>query len=185
MSAPNTTLLVETSGDPATLAAPLREAVRGIDPNMPIFDLRTMTEFYAASTVTFSNLIVRVVGGMGSMGLVLAMAGLYGLVAYSVSRRTREIGIRMAVGAKPGAIMRMVLRHGLLLAVGGTIIGVLASAAFGGVLRAVFPFPHVATFDPITYLVVVPALLATTLLAASIPARRAARIDPLRAIRTD
>jgi macrolide transport system ATP-binding/permease protein len=184
-AAPNSTLLVETSGDPATLAPLLREAVRGIDPNMPIFDLRTMTEFYAASTLTFSNLIVRLVGGMGAMGLALAMAGLYGLVAYSVSRRTREIGIRMAVGAKPGAIMRMVLRHGLLLAVGGTTLGVIASAAFGGLLRAVFPFPHVATFDLITYLVVVPVLLATTVVAASIPARRAARIDPLRAIRTE
>ncbi|HLG56118.1 MAG TPA: ABC transporter permease [Vicinamibacterales bacterium] len=182
---PNSTLLVQTSGDPATIASPLREAVRAIDPNMPIFDLRTMEEFYAASTLTFSTLIVRVVGGMGSMGLVLAMTGLYGLVAYSVSRRTREIGIRMAVGAEPGAIMRMVLRHGLLLAVGGTIGGVIASAALDGLLRAAFPFPHVATFDLITYLVVVPALLATTLLAASIPARRAARIDPLRAIRTD
>ena len=107
------------------------------------------------------------------------------MFAQQITERTHEIGIRMAVGAKPGAIMRMVLRHGLLLAVSGTIIGVVASASLGGLLRAVFPFPHVGTFDVITYVVVVPALLATTLLAASIPARRAARIDPLRAIRTD
>ncbi len=91
----------------------------------------------------------------------------------------------MAVGAQSGAVMRMVMRHGLLLAGGGTLLGVLASAATGGLLRRAFPFPNVASVDIVTYALVVPTLLAVTLLAAYIPARRAARIDPLRALRQD
>ena len=133
----------------------------------------------------FSSLLIEVVGGMGAMGLALSIVGLYGLVAYAVNRRTREIGIRMAVGAQSGAVVRMVMRHGLLLAGGGTLLGVLASAATDGLLRRAFPFPNVANVDIVTYALVVPTLLAVTLLAAYIPARRAARIDPLRALRQD
>jgi ABC-type antimicrobial peptide transport system permease subunit len=111
--------------------------------------------------------------------------GLYGLVAYSVNRRTREIGIRMAVGARAGAVLTMVMRQGLLLAGAGTLLGIAASAGTTGLLRAAFPFPEVPRVDLTTYVLVVPALFAATLLAAYIPARRAARIDPLRALRHD
>jgi ABC-type antimicrobial peptide transport system permease subunit len=107
------------------------------------------------------------------------------LIAYSVNRRTREIGIRMAVGARAGAVLVMVMRQGLWLAAGGTLLGLAASAATSGVLRSAFPFPDVPRVDVTTYLLVVPALFAVTLLAAYIPARRAARIDPLRALRQD
>ena len=132
-----------------------------------------------------STLLVRVVGGMGSIGLVLALTGLYGLMAYSVSRRTREIGIRMAIGAHPSSVLRMVLRHGLWLAVWGSIAGLLGSTATSGLLRAIFPFPAMGRLDLTTYVVVVPALLVVTLLAAYIPARRAARIDPLVTLRAE
>jgi putative ABC transport system permease protein len=185
ISAPDATILLQTSGDPQAFASPLRAAVRAIDPSMPIFGVRTMDDFYRASSVAVTNLLVELVGGMGSMGLALSIVGLYGLVAYSVNRRTREIGIRMAVGAQSGAVMRMVMRHGLLLAGGGTLLGVLASAATGTLLRGAFPFPNVASVDIVTYALVVPTLLAVTLLAAYIPARRAARIDPLSALRQD
>jgi predicted permease len=182
---PDSTLMVHTDADPASLATPLRAAVRAIDPNMPVFGVRTMEDFYQASSVGATSLLVKVVAGMGSMGLALSIIGLYGLVAYSASRRTREIGIRMAVGAQSGAVLRMVMTHGLLLAGGGTLLGVIASAAAGGLLRRAFPFPNVASVDVVAYALVVPTLLGVTLLAAYIPARRASRIDPLRALRQD
>jgi macrolide transport system ATP-binding/permease protein len=185
LSAPDSTILVHTDGDPATFAAPLRVAVHDIDPNVPVFGVRTMDEFYRSSSVTITNLLIELVGGMGTMGLALSVVGLYGLMAYSVNRRTREIGIRMAIGARAGAVLVMVMRQGLWLAAGGTLLGLAASAATSGVLRSAFPFPDVPRVDVITYLLVVPTLFAVTLLAAYIPARRAACIDPLRALRQD
>jgi predicted permease len=177
------TMLVAADRDPAALAAPLREAVRAIDPNMPVFDVRTMDELYGGNAVGLTRLLVETVAGMGSMALAMAIIGLYGLVAYSVSQRTREIGIRVAVGAHPTSVLRMVLRHGLLLAVGGILAGSIGSVAMRGVLRAAFPFPHAGNLGLTTYAVVVPALLVITLLAAYVPARRASRIDPLMALR--
>ena len=183
--APDTTILLHTDGDPAAFAGPLRSAVRALDANIPVFGVQTMQDFYNATSVSFTNLLIEVVGGMGSMGLALAIVGLYGLVAYSVNRRTREIGIRMAIGARAGSVLAMVMRQGLWLAAGGTLLGVAASAATSNVLRAAFPVPDVPRVDVMTYLLVVPTLFAVTLLAAYSPARRAARIDPLRALRQD
>jgi predicted permease len=183
--APDTTILVHTSGDPEAFAAPLRSVVRTLDANIPVFGVRTMQDFYEASAVSVSNLLIELVGGMGTVGFLLAVIGLYGLVAYTVNRRTREIGIRMAVGAQSGTVLRMVLRQGLMLSAAGTAIGVAASAATGGLLRAAFPFPNLPSVDVLTYVLVVPALFTITLLAAFIPARRAARIDPLVALRQD
>ena len=183
--APDSTILLHTDRDPAALAGPLRAAVRALDSNVPVFGVQTMQAFYDASAVSLTNLLIEIVAGMGLMGLALAIVGLYGLVAYSVNRRTREIGIRMAVGARAGAVLLMVLRQGLWLASGGTLLGVVASAATSGVLRSAFPFPDVPRVDVMTYVLVVPTLFVVTLLAAYIPARRAARIDPLRALRQD
>jgi predicted permease len=183
--APDSTILLHTDSDPAAFAGPLRAVVRALDSNVPVFGVQTMQNFYDASAVSVTNLLIEIVGGMGSMGLALALVGLYGLVAYTVNRRTREIGIRMAIGARAGAVLSMVMRQGLWLAAGGTVLGVAASAAASGVLRAAFPFPDVPRVDVTTYVLVVPTLFAVTLLAAYIPARRAARIDPLRALRQD
>ena len=179
----DTTVLVETTGDPAAAAVPLRSAVRDIDRNMPVLSVRTMADFFRASSVGVTNVIVRIVGGMGSMGLALALVGLYGLVAYSVSRRTREIGIRVAVGANPDSVLKMVLRQGLVLALSGIVAGLVGTVAISGLLRAAFPFEDAGNLDISTYVVVVPSLLAITLVAAYIPARRASRIDPLMALR--
>ena len=180
---PQTTLLVETAGDAAAMATPLRDAVRTLDANMPVFGVRTMEHFYFSRAVYTSRLIVGSVGTMGSLGLVLSLVGLYGLVAYAAGRRTREIGIRMAVGAQPWAVLRMVLRQGLRLSAAGIGVGLVASVATRGLLVGVFPAQ--GGIDLVTYTLVVPALVVVTLLAAYIPARRAAAVDPVAALRAD
>jgi putative ABC transport system permease protein len=117
------------------------------------------------------------------MGLLLALVGLYGLVAYSVNRRTREIGIRMAVGAGPAAVVAMVLRRGVVLTLAGLALGAVASVVVARATHAAIP--GLGNFGPEIYAAVVPMLFAVTLVAAYIPARRAARIDPLHALRTE
>jgi len=120
---------------------------------------------------------------MGLVGLGLAMVGLYGLVAYTVSRRTREIGIRMAVGAQPVSVLGMVMRHGAALVGAGAVLGLSLTVALTGLLRGMFP--STAGVDIGVYALVVPLLLAVTLVAALVPALRAARIDPLSALRQE
>jgi predicted permease len=176
-------LVVATDGNSAEMAAPLRQIVREIDPALPIASIRTMEDFYDGSAVKGIVSLVRIVSGMGVVGMGLAMVGLYGLVAYVAARRTREIGIRMAVGADPASILRMVLSHGLMLAMGGTAVGVVASAATSGFLRATFPSTQ--GIDLATYFLVVSALIVVVIAATYVPARRAARTDPLVTLRTD
>jgi putative ABC transport system permease protein len=188
---PRSTLLVATTGPAVALASRMRELVRSIDPNMPVFGIRTMEDFYASRVVYTTNLVVGCVVGMGSMGLMLALVGLYGLVAYSAHRRTREIGIRVAVGANPGSVLRMVLRHGLNLAIGGIAVGLVASVAANNALRAAISRTTIGTTgavpgsDVVVYTQAVAAIIALVLLAAYLPARRAARIDPLVALKTE
>jgi len=174
-------LVSESVGESAGIAGPLREMVRGLDADQPIFDVRTMEEFYDMRVVSTGNTILEIVAGMGLMGLILAMVGLYGLGAYAVSRRTREIGIRMAIGASRRAVLQMTLRRGLTPALYGLAAGLVASVFAERLLKAVFP-THTQT-DIAVYLVVVPMLLAITILAAYVPARRASRVDPLNALR--
>jgi predicted permease len=177
------TLVLATNGGAAALAPPLRTIVQEIDPNMPISSVRTMEEFYYGNATGIVSTLTTTTGAMGLMGLLLALVGLYGLVAYAAARRTREIGIRMAVGAQSRSVLRMVMRHGAVVSLSGVALGVLGSVAVGGTLRAVFPGAD--TIDVATYLLVVPLLFAITLAAAAIPARRASRIDPLAALRQD
>jgi hypothetical protein len=177
------TLILASDSDAAALAAPLREIVKDLDANMPLAGVRTIEEFYYGNASGIVRTLIRVTGTMGLLGLSLALVGLYGLVAYTAARRTREIGIRMAVGAQSGSVLRMVLRHGFILAASGMILGIVGSVGASGVLRAVFPGS--GSIDLGTYLVVVPLLVVVTLFAAWIPARRAAHIDPLVALRQE
>jgi predicted permease len=176
------TLLTESIGDAASLVGPLRDAVRHLDANQPIYNVRTMEEFYRMRTVDVFEMIIGMVGALGMMGLSLAIVGLYGLVAYAVSRRTKEIGIRMAIGAGRTTVLRMVLSQGLVLAVVGLAVGLAASMAVGRLLQAAFPSPDNRS-DPAALLLVAPIVLAITFLAAYIPARRASRISPMQALR--
>jgi ABC-type antimicrobial peptide transport system permease subunit len=126
--------------------------------------------------------LITLVGSMGAMGLGLAIVGLYGLVAYAASRRTREIGIRMAIGAHGAAVMKIVLRQGLVLAVVGLAIGLAASVGVGELLNSAFQDERNQR-DFISPLVVAPIVLAVTFVAAYIPARRASRVNPIQALR--
>jgi len=178
-------LLVRSPGDPASLATPLREMVRGLDANLPIANIRTMEELYRLRSVVILNVIVCLIASMGMMGLALALVGLYGLVAYAVSRRTKEIGIRMAIGAGRSAVLRMVLRQGMVLAVAGLGLGLLASVGADRALRAIFadgPGGDGRT-DVMAFLLVGATVLTVTLLAAYVPARRASRVNPTEALR--
>ncbi len=179
------TVLAESSApDAATLAPVLREVVRKIDPAMPYSDARTMQDFFTQRAVKTTNIIVDVVASLGVMGLVLAMVGLYALVAYSVSRRSREIGIRMAIGADRRGVLRMVLRQGLLLGsigVGaGLILSYFACRALTSALWILASHSNYALLPAVAA-----PLLLVTLLAAYIPARRASLIDPMRALRDE
>ena len=177
-------MVTQSAGDPATLLAPLREVVRSLDVNQPIFNVRTMEEFYRMRAVSIFNVLITIVGAMGLMGLGLAIVGLYGLVAYAATRRTREIGIRMAIGANRTTVLRMVLRQGIVLALVGLVVGLAASVGAGGLLAAAFPQGEQQR-DVLAFVFVTPIVLAVTFLAAYIPARRASRINPMQALRYD
>jgi putative ABC transport system permease protein len=120
---------------------------------------------------------------MGLMGMALAMAGLYGLISYTVSRRTREIGIRMAIGAGRAAVVKMVLRQGIVPVVCGLVIGLALSAGAGRLLAATFPMSE--RVSPALYGLIAPVLLLVAMLATFVPARRAARVDPMMALREE
>ncbi len=174
------TLLAESFGDPASLVTPLREVVRGVDANQPIFDVRTMEDFYQARAISNPNMIIETIGAMGLVGLILALVGLYGLVSYTAGRRTREIGIRMAIGAQRSCVLHMVMRQGLRLALIGIGVGLIVGYGAERAMNAIFSDSEI---DWAMYAVVAPLLLAVTLLAAYVPARRASRVDPMRALR--
>ncbi len=174
-------LMVETFGDPASIATPLRAVVRGIDPNQPIYNVRAFSSFYEQRAIAVAMTLMQVVATMGLLGLTLALIGLYGLIAYSVSRRTQEIGVRMAIGADKVEVLKMVLRQGLVLALAGIAVGGAVSVVVARMLA--IGLAGLGTPNPITYVLVPIALLLITLAACYIPARRASLIDPIRALR--
>jgi ABC-type antimicrobial peptide transport system permease subunit len=176
------TLLVQTASDSAGVATLVRDAIAATDRNVPVLGTWTMEAFYHANAKNLNAVVVRTIAGMGAMGLVLALIGLYGLTAYAVSRRTREIGIRMAMGAVPGSVLRLILRQGSLSSVAGIGLGVIASIAAGNAIQAFFPNTSASTT---TFLLIVPAVVLVVTLAAYVPARRAALIDPLAALRQE
>ena len=175
-------LVAQSIGDAGALAAPLREVVRGLDVNMPIFSVRTMEQLYRMRAVSVFNVLVTMVGAMGVMGLALSIVGLYGLVAYSATRWTREIGIRMAIGATAPTVLRMVLRQGLVLAVTGLVAGLAGGMGAGVLMVAAFPSGNDQQ-DFLSLAIVTPVVLIVTALATYIPARRASRVNPTEALR--
>jgi putative ABC transport system permease protein len=176
-------MVVETTGNPSAIAAPVREIAQSIDPNQPVFNVRTLSSFFQQRAVTVPLMITETVGTMGLLGLTLAVIGLYGLIAYSVSRRTQEIGIRMVVGATQVDVQKMILRQGLTLAFLGIAIGGAASFAVTRVLEA--GFLGLGTINPLTFVLVPVLLVLVTMAACYIPARRASVVDPMVALRDE
>ncbi len=175
------TVLAETAGNPADLATPLRNVVRSLDADLPIYNARPLSVLYHQRVDSVLLLILQMVGTMGLIGLTLALIGLYGLVAYSVSRRTQEIGIRMALGARRMDVLRMVLRQGLLLSGIGIAIGLAGSVGVRSLLS--IGLVGLGVTSPIVLVIVPLVLVVVTMAACYLPARRASLIDPLRALR--
>src|ERR1051326_5289630 len=175
-------LVAQTLCDSASVLEPLRDLVQAKDKDVPIFDVHTVERFYEAHT-TLAVVAVRLIGTMGVLGIGLTMIGLYGLVSYAVSRRTREIGIRMAVGAAKVQISGMMLRQGMVPVWIGLVMGSALSFATLAILPSIIPV--VERYDARFHFLVFPALILTTGLAALIPSNRASQVDPAVALRAD
>jgi putative ABC transport system permease protein len=175
-------VVARTSGDPGAVAAATREAVYGLDPNLPIVSQRSMRQI-ANLAVARPRFILALLSLFASAALVLGSIGIYGVISHTVSQRTGEIGIRMALGACSGTVLAMVVRQGLVLALIGVALGLAAAFAATRVMTG-FLF-EVSTTDPWTFGAVSGLVVAIALLASYIPARRASRVDPLVALRVE
>ena len=174
-------LLLRSNGDPRQLIEPLKDVVRALDANLPISETRTYEDVYRYASVEGPGVGIRLVGTMGAVGLLLAISGLYGLVAFNVSRRTREIGIRMALGAGSADVLRLVMGKSLVLVGTGTAIGLVMGLALERLMNSMLF--NAGGVDIVAYVIIVPLLLLATLLATYVPARRASRIAPTQALR--
>jgi putative ABC transport system permease protein len=177
-----TTLLVRTAGDPRALLPSIRAAVHDIDPQLPVFATRTMDEAIAASIATHRS-SATLVGGFSILALFLAALGLYGVLAYSATQRTREIGIRIALGSPRSGIYGLIVRRAMMMVGLGIVAGVALAIGCGPLIRH-FVY-GVAPYDPATIIGVAALLVAIAILACLLPARRAALVDPIQALRTE
>jgi len=173
------TILMRTGGDPSTVISSAHTIVREIDPTVPP-TFSTFTQVMASSLKSrrFNLLLV---GAFGGAALLLAVVGLYGVMAYAVTRRTSEFGIRMALGASSGNIQGIVLKQGLMVAMTGVTVGIAGALALTRILRSLL-FGLSAT-DPVTFTGVAALLIFAALVACYIPARRATKVDPMVALR--
>ncbi|MGH9372847.1 MAG: FtsX-like permease family protein, partial [Vicinamibacterales bacterium] len=174
------TFALATAGDPRTIVAAVREHLRAVDPDLPLSNVRTMSEIVAQSMAA-RRATMLLLGVFGTLALVLAAAGIYGVMAHLVALRASEIGVRMTLGARPGSVLRLVLTEGLLQATAGLIIGLTGAVVLMRSLRALLY--EVGPADPLTLAGVAAILLATAALACLVPARKAMRVDPITALR--
>ena len=173
----STGLTIRVAGDPASITSAAREAIRASDPNIPVYWIRTLEDVRRVSFWQY-GLYGWVFGTIGVVGLLLASVGVYGVLSYSVSQRTQEIGVRIALGASRGAVLKLVVGQGLMLAGIGVVIGLVLAASGMPLARA-----YNVRFDPVTFAAVSTFLVMVALLASYIPARRATKVDPLIALR--
>lgn len=178
------TVFVEAaSGDPGLLAQTLQSEVRRLDPGVTVEEVQTLDHFFRRGALFGNRISAQMVTVIGVVGLMLAVIGLYGVIAYSVSRRTREIGVRMAIGARPADVLGMVMKRGFLLAGAGVAVGL--GLAFLGAMAMSSQLVGVSPFDPRVFAVAPAVMLLVGLAASYFPARRAASIDPIGALRQD
>ena len=177
---PISTLVVRTSRDPRPLAGAIRDQVLAVDPSQPVFDVKTMEERIAVTLETRRFAVV-LLGIFGGLALLLAAIGLYGVLAFAVSQRTREIGIHMALGARTRDVLLMVIKQGMSLVVIGVVLGVAGAYAVTRTIRSLLF--EVGTTDPMTFVLVSLLLAVVGFVACYLPARRATKVDPLVALR--
>jgi predicted permease len=177
-----TNLVVRTEGDPLPLARTIRAIILEGDPNQPIRSIMTLGEILSESLAR-DRFFTLLFGIFGALALLLAAIGIYGVLAYSVGQRTREFGVRMALGARAADVLRMVIASGLGLVATGIVLGLLAAFALARLMAGLLY--GVTTTDPVTFAAVPVLLAAVALLASYIPARRATRVDPMRALRSE
>ena len=173
-------VVLRTQSDPTRMISAARSVIRELDPALPVASIRTMDELVsrAQSRPQFLTLLLTLFSGVA---LVLAAVGIYGVISYSVAQRTSEFGIRMAMGAGPRDVLRMVLGQGLILAGVGVLVGAVGALALTRFIRGLLF--GISSFDPVTFLVMATVLVLVTLAACWVPARRATRVDPLVALR--
>jgi putative ABC transport system permease protein len=177
---PNMYVVVRTSVEPTTLAASVRRAASEVDKSAAVSDVKTM-EHIVSDAVTQPRFNLILLGLFSGIALLLSAAGIYGITAYSVTQRTHEFGIRMALGAQVGDVLKMILRQGMLLISVGIAVGLFASFALTRLLKTLLF--GVSVTDPLTFVVITLLLTLVALLACYIPARRATKVDPLVALR--
>jgi ABC-type antimicrobial peptide transport system permease subunit len=160
----------------------LQKAVAGVNPNLPLADVKTLQSVYDRSLArtSFTLVLLAIAGGMA---LLLGVVGIYGVISYSVSQRTREIGIRLALGAPLQGVTRMFVRHGLVLSGIGAACGLTAALALTRLMKSLLY--DVSPADPLTYAAVSAGLILAATLASYLPARRATRVDPVEALRSE
>jgi predicted permease len=173
---------IRTSGDPSAIIPVLRAEVAKLDPALPLSDVRSMESMLGIALLP-ARLAGASLGIFGLLGLVLAAVGTYGVMAYSVAQRTREIGIRMAIGAASGDVVRLVMRQGMTLVAAGTVVGLLGAFGASRLIRGVLYGG--GENDPVTFIAVPLILAGVASIAIWIPARRAAGMDPLLALRQE
>jgi putative ABC transport system permease protein len=176
------TLAVRTAGDPLALTGSMRAAVREIDPDQPIANVAAMDALVDTS-LGGRRLAAVLLAVFAAVALLMAAVGIYGVMSYAVAQRTRELGVRMALGASRGTVLRLVVRQGLALVLLGTAIGV--AGALGLTRLIASQLYAVRATDPATFAAVALALVATALLAILVPALRATRLDPVVALREE
>jgi len=177
---PLATLLARTTTDPAGLATGIREAVRAVDATQPVSQIRLLSEMVDSSLAS-RRFVVTMLGVFAGLALLMAVIGLYGVISYAVAQRTQEMGVRMALGARPAEILRLVLGQGMRLACTGAAIGLAVSLISSRLLRN--QLFRVSSFDPLTFALMAAVLVGAALAASYIPARRATRVDPMVALR--
>jgi hypothetical protein len=179
---PVASFVLRTRADPAALSASVRREIRAMDASVPVYDLEPLTGALTRATAR-TRFVLLTLAAAAAITLVLGAIGLYGVIAYVVSLRTRELGLRLALGAAPLGVLGLVLREGMLLALIGVVAGL---ATFAGVARFLAGFLFgVGLADPLTMSVVACTLLAVAGVASAVPAWRASRIDPLEALRAE
>ena len=174
------TIIARTSGNPETLAEAIRQEVSGLDSELPVYGVKSMPKFLDR-LLSGPKSIAGVATVFGLIALMMASIGLYGVMSYSVSQRTRELGIRIALGASNNSVLKLVLREGSLLVGSGIIIGLAASTLVSRFLES-FLY-GISSTDPLTFVTIPVVLFLVALFASYLPARRAAKVDPMIALR--